>query len=63
MSISRLFQACLPPDSVRVQAHGNVLATISFLHGLVVEDVTAGELDFHVHEYELVITIRAVKSV
>ena len=62
MSIDRLFQACFPPESVQVRAHGNVLAAIAFLEGLVVEDVTTGELDFHDPEYELVITIRAVKS-
>jgi SAM-dependent methyltransferase len=62
LSINRLFQACFPPDSVQVRAHGNVLAAIAFLQGLVVEDVTAGELDFHDPEYELIITIRAVRS-
>lgn len=61
MSIGRLFESVFPPDSVQVRAHGNVLAATAFLQGMVVEDVTPGELDFHDPEYELMITIRAVK--
>ena len=38
-----------------------MLAAISFLHGLVVEDLDEEELDYSDPDYEVLITVRAVK--
>jgi hypothetical protein len=61
-AVQRLFEAVFPPQGVRVQAHGNVLAAIAFLHGLAAEDLRKNELQHSDPDYELVITVRAVKS-
>ena len=34
----------LPPENVEIEAHGNVLTAISFLHGLA-EELRKGELE------------------
>ena len=39
-----------------------MLAAISFLHGLAVEDVSPEELDYRDPNYEVLITLRAVKT-
>ena len=48
-------------SSVTLQAHGNVLAATAFLHGLVSEELRQEELDYFDPDYEVLITIRAVK--
>ena len=35
---SKLFTEVFPASNVTVQAHGNVLAAMAFLHGLLSED-------------------------
>jgi SAM-dependent methyltransferase len=60
-SSQRLFQEVFPPADVEVQAYGNVLAAIALLHGLATEELRPQELDHHDPDYELLITIRAVK--
>ena len=44
-----------------MNAYGNVLTTVGFLHGLAAEELTEAELDKHDRDYQLLITIRAVK--
>jgi len=46
---------------VSVAAHGNVVAAVAFLHGLAAEDLRPEELDYHDADYELLITVRAIK--
>jgi SAM-dependent methyltransferase len=60
-SVRRLFEESFPPDNVRVEAFGNVFASIAFLHGLAVEDVREEELELLDPDYELLIAVRAVK--
>ena len=62
LSAQRLFEETFPAPSVEVKAHGNVLAVIAFLQGLAVEDLRRKELDYHDPDYEVLITLRAVKS-
>jgi hypothetical protein len=57
----RIFTEIFPPGKVAVQAHGNVLAASSFLFGLAVQELRQGELDYNDPDYELLITVRAVK--
>lgn len=60
-SASSLFAETFVKDSTTVQAHGNVLAAIAYLHGLTWEELSPAELDFHDPDFELLITVRAVK--
>jgi SAM-dependent methyltransferase len=60
-SARRLFEAVFPPANVHIEAYGNVLAAIAFLHGLATEELHQKELDYLDPDYELLITVRAVK--
>jgi ubiquinone/menaquinone biosynthesis C-methylase UbiE len=44
-SARRLFEEAFPAENLEIEAHGNVLAAISFLHGLAAEELNKGELD------------------
>ena len=61
LSAKRLFEEVFPPENVEVQAYGNVLTAIAFLHGLASEELRRKELDYHDADYEVLITVRAVK--
>jgi SAM-dependent methyltransferase len=61
-SILRLLAARFTPDNLTVEAHGNVLTAVCFLHGLCATELTPGELDHHDPDYQLLITARAVKA-
>jgi SAM-dependent methyltransferase len=61
-SVRRLFEEFFLPENVSVKAYGNVLAAVAFLHGLAVEELKTDELEYNDPEYELVITVRAVKD-
>jgi SAM-dependent methyltransferase len=61
-SARRLFAAVFPTEAVRVESHGNVLAACAFLYGLAVEEMSQEELDYADPDYELSITVRAVKA-
>lgn len=60
-SVQRLFGTVFPATHVEVGAHGNVLSTIAFLHGLAAQELKRRELDYVDRDYELLITLRAVK--
>jgi SAM-dependent methyltransferase len=61
-SARRLLEEAFPAGDIRIEAHGNVLAATSFLHGLASEELSQEELDYHDPNYELLITLRAVKA-
>lgn len=61
LSARLLFEEVFPKSQVTVKTHGNVLAAITFLHGLAAEELKQKELDFVDSDYEQLITIRAVK--
>jgi SAM-dependent methyltransferase len=61
-SMQRIFEECFPLGDVDVQACGNVLAAVAFLEGLSAEELRREELDHQDQDYELLITVRAVKS-
>jgi SAM-dependent methyltransferase len=62
-SARQLFAEIFPAANVQVEAYGNVLAAIAFLHGLAQEELRAAELDYTDPDFELLIAIRAVKAV
>jgi len=61
LSARRLFEE-VGAEAVGVEAHGNVLATIAFLHGLATEELRRDELDARDPDYELLICVRVVKA-
>lgn len=61
MSMQRLFERCFPKENIQINACGNVLASIAFLHGLAANELRRKELDYIDPDYELLITVRAVK--
>ncbi len=61
-SAERLFGDIFQPQNVRVEPHGNVWASTAFLYGLAAEELKPGDLDYLDPDYELLITIRAVKD-
>jgi SAM-dependent methyltransferase len=61
-SARRLFGEFFEPRNLQVEAHGNVLTAIAFLHGIATEELESEELDYHDPDYELLITVRARKS-
>jgi glycosyltransferase involved in cell wall biosynthesis len=62
LSARRLFEHEFPHGEVEVEAHGNVLAATGFLHGLASKELRPEELDQHDRDYEVLLTIRAVKG-
>ena len=62
-SLRRLFENYFPSENIKVEAHGNVLTTISFLHGLAAGELRKKELEYSDPDYELLITLRAVKPI
>jgi hypothetical protein len=60
-SARRLFADVYGPGNVKVQAHGNVLSAACFLYGFAAEELSEQELAHHDPDFELLMTIRAVK--
>jgi hypothetical protein len=60
-SARRLFADAYGPENVQVETHGNVLAAACFLYGLAAEELSEEELTHRDPDFELLMTIRAVK--
>jgi SAM-dependent methyltransferase len=61
-SARMLFEEFFPTRNLQVATHGNVLAAIAFLQGLATEELSQEELDYQDDEYQVLITLRAVKE-
>jgi SAM-dependent methyltransferase len=61
LSARLLFEEVFPAANVSVEAYGNVLSAIAFLHGLAAEELGREELDHRDPNYEVLIALRAVK--
>jgi hypothetical protein len=62
LSARELFSAVFDDDHLTVQAYGNVLTAVASLHGIVAHELNTEELNFQDRDYEVVISVRAVKS-
>ena len=62
-SARRLFEAVFPPDCIQVESYGNVLVAAAFLYGMAQRELRSEELDYRDPDYELIISIRAVKPI
>ena len=61
LAAGRLFEEAFPGANFEIEAHGNVLAAVAFLEGLAVRELSKEELDHHDPDYELLISVRAIK--
>lgn len=61
-AVKRLFTDRFPGGSVTIEAHGNVLAAIAFLHGVAADELKRSELDYLDPDYEMLLTVHAVKA-
>lgn len=61
ISSQLLFEEFFPPQHLTVEAYGNVFTAITFLHGFATEELRQQELDYHDPNYEVLVTVRAVK--
>ncbi|RPI71340.1 MAG: methyltransferase [Desulfobacteraceae bacterium] len=61
LSARLLFSEVFGPENVLIETHGNVLTAIAFLHGLSAKELKPAELSYHDPNYQLLITVRAVK--
>ena len=61
LSTRCLFDEVFPPENVQINAYGNVLSSVAFLHGIAAEELTQEELSYHDPDYQLVIAARVVK--
>jgi SAM-dependent methyltransferase len=62
LSVRQLFEAQFGKGSVHVESHGNVVAAIALLHGVAAGELRRRELEFRDEDYQVLITIRAVRS-
>ncbi len=62
LSAHRLFTEAFVGGSVEVQTHGNVSAATSFLQGRALHEVDPIDLDYVDPDYQVIITVRAVKG-
>jgi SAM-dependent methyltransferase len=62
-SLNRLMAEAFSGAEVSITPCGNVLAAVAYLHGLAAEELTAEELNCSDPDYEVLLTVRAVKAV
>lgn len=60
-SAGKVFCNAFSDANVTVQTYGNVLTATALLHGLVQEELTQAELEYHDPDYEVIIGIQAAK--
>jgi SAM-dependent methyltransferase len=61
LSARRMFEEVFGPGAVTVRSYGNVLAATALLQGISANELKSAELDVPDQDYEVVITIEAVK--
>jgi hypothetical protein len=61
LSALKAFEEIFGKDKVKVDCYGNVLSTVAFLEGISAEELKNEELDFKDDNYQLLITIKAIK--
>jgi hypothetical protein len=60
-SVRRLFADVYGEGNIEVRAHGNVLVASAFLYGLAAEELAEADLAHDDPDYEMLITVRAVR--
>jgi FkbM family methyltransferase len=62
LAARRVLESRFASTDLSIESHGNVAAAVGFLQGLATEEMSKQELNLHDPDYELVLTIRAVKQ-
>jgi len=62
LSVQRLFQEVFSQPNIQIETYGNVLAATAFLQGLAAQELTQAELNHPDSSYQVLITLRAVKT-
>jgi SAM-dependent methyltransferase len=62
LSLRRLLEERFPAADVHVEAYGNVLSAVAFLHGMATHELSPQELDVRDPDYEVVLAARASKA-
>jgi SAM-dependent methyltransferase len=60
--VRQLLRERFKPESVSVEAHGNILLATASLHGIAVEELDPAALDINDPRYPIVVVARAVKE-
>ena len=63
LSFHKAFSEVFGENNVNVDHYGNVLSAVAFLEGLASDELTKEELDFQDPDYELLVTVVAIKRV
>ncbi len=58
----KLFEHYFGEGNVVVESFGNVLSATAFVQGVCLEELSPAELDFNDPDYEVIVTVRAVKK-
>lgn len=61
-SAEALFRETFPAADIEVSSYGNVLSALCYLHGLAAEELPVDKLDYLDADFEVIVTVRAVKS-
>jgi SAM-dependent methyltransferase len=61
-SARQLFGNVFGEANITIEMHGNVAVAIAFLHGLATHELKAEELDHQDPDYQVLITVRAVRE-
>lgn len=61
LSAKIMFSDYFQTENIEVRTHGNVLVATGFLQGLTSQELTKKELDYQDPDYEVVITLKAIK--
>jgi hypothetical protein len=62
LSIRKVFDEIFGEDNVEVEIYGNVLSATALLQGISAQELTKKELFYRDRDYQVTITIKAVKS-
>jgi SAM-dependent methyltransferase len=62
LSARRLFETAFQPSDLQIEAHGSLISATAFLYGLAAEDLDQDELQRRDQDYEVLITVRAIKG-
>jgi hypothetical protein len=58
----KIFRERFEPGALTVEASGNLIAATAFLHGLAAEELRSRELEEADPDYQVIITVRALRS-
>jgi SAM-dependent methyltransferase len=61
-AVRRLLEERFKPDSVEVEAHGNVFAAAAFFYGLATEELAQSDLDALDPRFPVLVAARALKT-